>query len=106
MGTTPVSGSSNFASWATNSLSSGESVASGPAVASRAAREATAGPLATDSPELSEFVAQLAKLLEPDTGVVPIESLFFADQGPHVVDRGTAPASAPGAHAPVAAVPR
>lgn len=58
---------------------------------SRAAREATAGPLATDSPELSQFVNELGKLLEPEKDVVPIESLYFADQGPHIVEPGAAP---------------
>lgn len=57
----------------------------------RAAREATVGAPAPESPELSEFVTELARWLEPEKDVVPIESLFFADQGPHILERGTIP---------------
>ena len=63
---------------------------SGARVLARAAREATTGALSAESPEVSEFVAELSRLLEIDADIVPIESLYFSDQGPHVVERGTA----------------
>jgi len=60
----------------------------------RAAREATAGPLSADSPELADFAAKLGHLTGADRDVVPVESLYFDDPGPHVVLQGTAPGTA------------
>jgi hypothetical protein len=57
----------------------------------RAAREAAAGPPAGDSPELADFATRLTGLFDPEGGAVPIESLFYDDAGPHVVQPGTTP---------------
>jgi hypothetical protein len=63
---------------------------------STAAREiATSGKANADAPEAAEFARGLGRLLELDRDVVPIESLFYADAGPHVVQEG-APPSRPG----------
>lgn len=59
----------------------------------RAAKEATSGPVAADTPELSAFAASLRQLIEPG-GAVPIESLYYEDAGPHVAQAGTPPARA------------
>lgn len=59
----------------------------------RAAREvATAGKADPNTPEATEFVRLLGVVLDIKSDVVPIESLYFADAGPHVVRQGTAPA--------------
>ncbi|MDO8665034.1 MAG: hypothetical protein Q7J79_00355 [Gemmatimonadales bacterium] len=62
----------------------------------RAAREVVdAGRPAAESEEAGAFAT---KLLATFTGnVVPIEALFYADAGPHVVSRGAAPAGLAGA---------
>lgn len=57
----------------------------------RAAKEATSGPVAADTPELAEFAARLRQLIEPGGDAVPIESLYYEDAGPHVVQTGTPP---------------
>jgi hypothetical protein len=57
----------------------------------RAAQEAAAGSPTGDSPELADFATRLTGLFDPDGGPVPIESLFYDDAGPHVVQPGTAP---------------
>jgi len=61
---------------------------------SRAAKEAATGPVTADTPELSEFATRLRQLIEPAGGAVPIESLYYTDGGPHVVEAGKAPAGA------------
>jgi hypothetical protein len=43
---------------------------------------------------LAEFVVELGKLFEAEKDVVSIESLYFADQGPHIVERGAETAGA------------
>lgn len=62
----------------------------------RAAREVVdAGRPAAESEEAGTFAT---RLLATFTGnVVPIEALFYADAGPHVVSRGVAPAAPAGA---------
>ncbi len=60
---------------------------------SRAAREITAdGRANPESPEAQEFARRLAALLKLDREAVPIESLYFDDEGPHIVEHGTASA--------------
>lgn len=59
----------------------------------RAAREvANAGKADPNAPEVAEFVRLLGGVLEGAADVVPIESLYYSDAGPHVVQPGTAPA--------------
>ncbi|HXV86706.1 MAG TPA: hypothetical protein VD793_08415, partial [Gemmatimonadales bacterium] len=61
----------------------------------RAAREIAAGGRADpDAPELTALVDSLGILFDLDPTVVPIEELYVDDGGPHVVERGTAPAGA------------
>ncbi len=63
---------------------------------SRAAREiTTSGSAQADSPEAKEFARRLGAILDVGGDVVPIESLYFEDAGPHVVEKGT-PSAAPG----------
>ena len=58
----------------------------------RAAREVAAGSRAeAESPELAGLVDHLAKVLDLDPTVVPIEALFVDDAGPHVLEPGVAP---------------
>ena len=38
-----------------------------------------------------EVQPETIRWLEPEKDVVPIESLFYADQGPHILERGTIP---------------
>lgn len=60
---------------------------------SRAAREiAAAGRADPESVETRDFAHRLSALLELDQEAVPIDSLFFDDDGPHIVERGTATA--------------
>lgn len=61
---------------------------------SRAAKEAAAGPVTSDTPELTEFAMRLRQLIEPAGEAVPIESLYYADGGPHVLEAGKAPVGA------------
>ena len=42
--------------------------------------------------EFRKFAGLLMRFMESEPDVVPIETLFHADAGPHVVKRGTAPA--------------
>ncbi len=69
-------------------------------VLTRAADELrTLGKPAIATPELARFAAAVAippntEMPTPDK-VVRIEELYFADAGPHVVQRGTAPAASP-----------
>lgn len=61
---------------------------------SRSAQEiATQGRANPDSAEAQDFAKRLGQLIEGDA--VPIQSLYFNDQGPHVVEQGAAP-SRPG----------
>jgi chemotaxis protein histidine kinase CheA len=60
---------------------------------SRAAREIAAdGRADAESSETKDFAHRLATLLEIDAEAVPIESLYYEDEGPHVVEEGTATA--------------
>lgn len=60
----------------------------------RAAREAAQGALATDAPELAELADRLREMEHTQSGAVPIETLYFDDAGPHVLQAGT-PSAAP-----------
>lgn len=60
---------------------------------SRAAREvASEGRAEPDTEEAVEFVSMLGTLLGADERVVPIDRLYHSDQGPHIIEEGTAPA--------------
>ncbi len=62
---------------------------------SQSAREvADRGRPDADGAEFRAFAGKLLRLLDADAAVVPIESLFHGDAGPHVVRRGT-PAARP-----------
>ena len=65
---------------------------------SRASQEITTqGQADPDSAEAAEFANQLGVLLDMGPNVVPVESLYHADAGPHIVTQGTPPtAGAPG----------
>jgi len=59
---------------------------------SRAAQEAaTIGSPDPDAPEANDFATRLGHVLGLDVDVVPIESLFHDDNGPHIVKEGTKP---------------
>ncbi|MGH7703271.1 MAG: hypothetical protein ACREMO_09270, partial [Gemmatimonadales bacterium] len=63
---------------------------------SRAARDvAERGRPDPDAGEVRRFTDLLMRTRPPETGIVPIESLFFADGAPGIVQRGTAPRAAP-----------
>ena len=56
---------------------------------SRASQEITAkGQADPDSAEAAEFANQLGVLLDMGPDVVPVESLYHADAGPHIVTQG------------------
>ncbi len=60
---------------------------------SRVAQEiATAGRADPDAAEAGEFARLLGRLLEMDPDIVPIETLYHSDGGPHIVTEGTLPA--------------
>ena len=65
---------------------------------SRASQEITAqGQADADSAEAAEFANQLGVLLDMGPDVVPVESLYHAGAGPHIVTQGTpSTADAPG----------
>ena len=57
---------------------------------SRASREITAtGQADPDSHDASEFARQLGLLLDMGPDIVPVESLYHSDAGPHIVTQGT-----------------
>ena len=59
---------------------------------SRASQEvATVGKPDPDAPEAEEFATRLGHVLGLDLNVVPIESLFHDDNGPHILKQGTKP---------------
>lgn len=59
---------------------------------SRVSREiATAGHADPDAPEAGEFARLLGGLLEMGPDIIPIEALYHADGGPHVLSEGAAP---------------
>lgn len=59
---------------------------------SRVSREiATAGHADPDAPEASEFARLLGGLLEMGPDIIPIEALYHADGGQHVLSEGAAP---------------
>lgn len=61
----------------------------------RAAREiASLGRPEPDAPEAREFADRLGELLDDAVEAVPIERLFYDDDGPHIVEQGTAPPGA------------
>ena len=62
---------------------------------SKAAQEiSTTGAAEPDSIEAREFTRRLAELLDVDSAVVPIQSLYYEDDGPHVIEPGTPSAMA------------
>jgi chemotaxis protein histidine kinase CheA len=64
------------------------------AVAQAAREVAERGRPDPDAPPFRAFAGLLVRMLDADADVVPIESLFHSDAGPHVVRRGTAPVRA------------
>ncbi len=59
----------------------------------RATREVAADGRATaDTDEVKTFATALRGLLSLDRTVVPIDAMFYDDEGPHVLERGTPPA--------------
>jgi chemotaxis protein histidine kinase CheA len=59
----------------------------------KAAREvAERGRPDPDAAEFKAFADRLLQVSEPDADVVPIANLYYGDEGPHVVRRGTPPA--------------
>ncbi len=59
---------------------------------SRASQEAaTIGTPDPDAPEANDFATRLGHVLGLDVDVVPVESLFHDDNGPHIVKDGTKP---------------
>lgn len=60
---------------------------------SKATQEiSTTGAAEPESMEAREFTRRLAELLDIDTVVVPIQSLYYEDEGPHVIEPGMPPA--------------
>ena len=58
----------------------------------RVSREiATAGHADPDAPEAGEFARLLGGLVEMGPDIIPIEALYHADGGPHVLSEGAAP---------------
>jgi chemotaxis protein histidine kinase CheA len=77
------------------SASDADTFAAAAQALARAVREVAAGGVADpDSPETGAFAIRLARTLDLDPGVVPIEALFAAGAGPHIVTPGKAPAIA------------
>jgi len=57
---------------------------------SKAAQEiSTAGTAEADAPESREFTRRLSELLNIGESVVPIQSLYYEDDGPHVLEAGS-----------------
>ncbi len=54
---------------------------------------ATTGRADPDGPEAQEFAKLLGGLLEMGPDIVPIETLYHADGGPHIVNEGALPTS-------------
>jgi len=66
---------------------------------SRVSQEiATAGRANADTPEALEFARLLGRLVDMHPGIVPIETLYHGDGGPHIVSEGAlpTPSDAPG----------
>ncbi len=61
------------------------------AVSQAATEIAAAGRAEPDSPAGRDFARLLAALLDTERSVVPIEELYHADAGPHIVSQGTPP---------------
>ncbi len=62
---------------------------------SKAAQEiSTAGDADPESVEAKEFTRRLAEILDVEGAIVPIQSLFYEDDGPHVVESGSPDATA------------
>lgn len=59
------------------------------AVSDVAQQIATGGSPAGDSPEADRFARLLAALMDLETDVVPIEAMYYNDDGPHVVETGS-----------------
>jgi hypothetical protein len=69
-----------------------EALRAGARAVARVAREITAsGTADPESPELAELVSRLATVMGLDSSILPIESLFFDDAGPHALEPGVAP---------------
>src|SRR5688572_3499040 len=62
------------------------------AIAQAAREVAERGRPDPESADFKKFATRLVTLLDAESAVVPIESLFPADAGPHIVKRGTAAA--------------
>ena len=63
---------------------------------SQAAREiASAGKADVESDPVRQFAELLGRLLQLDRPVAPIESLYYDDTGPHIVEQGTPPEEGP-----------
>jgi hypothetical protein len=62
------------------------------AVSAAARQIAANGKADADAREAADFAQHLGRLLGLDRDVVPIETLFYADAGPHVVQEGASPA--------------
>jgi hypothetical protein len=63
---------------------------------SNAAHEiTTSGTARPDSPEAREFARRFGAILDTSGEVVPIQSLYYDDAGPHIIEAGT-PVAAPG----------
>ncbi|GIW51405.1 MAG: hypothetical protein KatS3mg081_0760 [Gemmatimonadales bacterium] len=63
---------------------------------SRAAKEtAASGKPDPDSEEARNFARLLGSILGAEPDVVPIESLYYSDSGPHIVHRGSPPGMPP-----------
>ncbi len=63
---------------------------------SHAAQEITSeGTARPDSPEAREFARRFGAILDASGEVVPIQSLYYDDGGPHILEAGT-PVAAPG----------
>ena len=65
------------------------------ALSSAAQEVASLGAVPSDSAEAQDFVRRLGALLDVGGDVVPIEVLYFDDDGPHVIKEGT-PSATPG----------
>jgi chemotaxis protein histidine kinase CheA len=62
----------------------------------QATREVTgSGRADPDAVEVRRFVDSLRRLLGLDAAAVPIESLYFDDAGPHILEPGTSPPTGP-----------
>jgi chemotaxis protein histidine kinase CheA len=74
----------------------GELLRAAAAAISRAAKETeSSGKPDPDSEEARSFAHLLGSVLGAEPDVVPIESLYYSDSGPHILHRGLAPGMPP-----------